>query len=378
MTAFDIVIIGAGIAGASAAFAVGGRARVLLLEREGQPGYHSTGRSAAVYAETYGNAAIRALTTGSRGFFMAPPDGFADHPILAPRGALHVGPAEAAPRLERLAAELRQLVASVRTVDAAEIRAFCPVLRPETAAAGLYEPEAMDIDVHALHRGFLRGAQGAGATLACDADVTALDRRDGQWQVTTTAGRFTAPIVINAAGAWADTIAALAGLPRIPVMPKRRTVLTFDPPAGTAIAAWPMVIDGNEQWYFKPDAGRLLASPGDETDSEACDAQPDEMDLAIAIDRIETATTLAVRRPAAKWAGLRSFTPDRTIVCGFDAKADGFFWLAGQGGYGIQTSPAMGRVAAELALGRDFPADLAALGVDAARLAPDRFDRRDS
>lgn len=375
MSAFDIVIIGAGIAGASAAFAIGNRARVLLVERESQPGYHSTGRSAAVYAETYGNAAIRALTTGSRAFFMAPPDGFADHPILTARGALHVGPAEAAPRLERLAAELRRLVASVRTVDASEIRALCPALRPDVAAAGLYEPEAMDIDVHALHRGFLRGAQAAGATLVCDADVTMLDRRDGLWQVTTTAGRFAAPIVINAAGAWADTIAARAGIAPVPVRPKRRTALTFDPPAGLEVAAWPMVIDSDEQWYFKPDAGRLLASPADETDIEACDVQPDEMDLAIAIDRIETATTLAIRRPAAKWAGLRSFTPDRTIVCGFDSAAEGFCWLAGQGGYGIQTSPAMGRVAAALALGDGFPADLQALGVDAARLSPDRFDR---
>lgn len=375
MTAFDIAIIGAGIAGASAAFAIGGQARVLLIERENQPGYHSTGRSAAVYAETYGNAAIRALTTGSRSFFTVPPDGFTDHPILTHRGALHVGPAAAAPKLERLAAELRQLVASVRTVDAAEIQAFCPALRTEVAAAGLYEPEAMDIDVHALHRGFLRGALAAGASLVCDADVTMLERRDGRWQVTTTAGHFTAPVVINAAGAWADTVAALAGIKPIPVRPKRRTALTFDPPAAIDIAAWPMVIDSDEQWYFKPDAGRLLASPADENDIEACDVQPDEMDLAVAIDRIETATTLTVRRPAAKWAGLRSFTPDRTIVCGFDAAAEGFFWLAGQGGYGIQTSPAMGRVAAELALGHDFPADLRALGVDAARLSPDRFAR---
>ncbi len=370
MTAFDIIIIGAGIAGASAAFSIGDRARVLLLERENQPGYHSTGRSAAVYAETYGNAAIRALTTGSRDFFMNPPAGFTDHPILSPRGVLHVGPATAGAKLARLADELRRMVASVRTVDAAEIRAFCPALRETSAAVGLYEPEGMDIDVDALHRGFLRGAP---ATLVCDAEVGALERRGGQWQVATTAGRFTAPIVINAAGAWADTVAGLAGLAPIPVSPKRRTIFTFDPPAGTEIAAWPMIVDSDERWYLKPDAGRLLASPADEGEIGPCDVQPDEMDLAVAIDRIETATTLSVRRPAAKWAGLRSFTPDRTIVCGFDAGAEGFCWLAGQGGYGIQTAPAMGRVAAATALGDDFPADLRALGLDAARLSPDRF-----
>lgn len=373
MTAFDIAIIGAGIAGASAAFAIGGRARVLLLERESQPGYHSTGRSAAVYAETYGNATIRALTTGSRAFFTAPPPGFAEHPILTPRGVLHVGPASATTKLERLAADLGRMVASVRLVGSAEIRGFCPALREDHAAVGIYEPEGMDIDVDALHRGFLRGA---GATLVCDAGVTALERRAGSWQIETAAGRFSAPIVINAAGAWADAIAGLAGIAPIPVVPKRRTIFTFDPPAGTDIAAWPMIVDSDEQWYLKPDAGRLLASPADEGEIEACDVQPDEMDLAVAIDRIETATTLSVRRPAAKWAGLRSFAPDRTIVCGFDDRAEGFCWLAGQGGYGIQTAPAMGRVAAAAALGDDLPADLQALGVTAARLGPARFRHR--
>ncbi|MFN4309300.1 MAG: NAD(P)/FAD-dependent oxidoreductase [Ferrovibrio sp.] len=371
----DVVIIGGGIAGAGAGYALARDGRnVVLLERENQPGYHTTGRSAALFAETYGNAPIRALTVASRDFLMHPPAGFSDVAILTPRGALHAGGEQNAAHLDAAFADMHRLVPSVRRLKPAEVMEIMPVMRPEAAAGGgLYEPDAMDIEVHALHRGFLRGMTAAGGRMVTDAEVKGVSRAGADWQVETTQGRFSAPVVVNAAGAWADVIAGMAGVAPIGLKPKRRTALTFDPPAGTDIHRWPMVIDAHEDWYFKPDAGRILLSPCDETDSEPCDAQPDEMDLAIAIDRLETATTLQVRRLAAKWAGLRSFVADRTIVAGFDPAAPGFFWLAAQGGYGIQTSAAMSRVAGALASGRTLPQDILDLGVTEQDLSPTRL-----
>lgn len=371
----DVVIIGGGIAGAGAGYALARDGKsVVLLERESQPGYHTTGRSAALFAETYGNAPIRALTVASRDFLMNPPAGFSEVPILTPRGALHVGSEEQAAHLDEAFTDMNRLVPSVRRLKAADVMNLMPVMRPEAATGGgLYEPDAMDIEVHALHRGLLRGMTAAGGRMVTDAEVKGVARIGGDWQVETTQGRFSAPVVINAAGAWADVIAGMAGVAPIGLKPKRRTAVTFDPPAGADIHRWPMVIDANEDWYFKPDAGRILLSPCDETDSDPCDAQPDEMDIAIAIDRLETATTLQVRRLAAKWAGLRSFVSDRTVVAGFDAAAPGFFWLAAQGGYGIQTSAAMSRVAGALASGRTLPQDILDLGVTEQDLTPARL-----
>ena len=371
----DIVIIGGGIAGAGAGYALAREGkRVVLLERESQPGYHTTGRSAALYAETYGNAPIRALTVASRDFLHNPPPGFSDVPILTPRGAMHVGGMEKAATLDADFEEMRKLVPTLRRLTAQETVDIMPVLKPEAAAGGaIFEPEAKDIEVHALHRGFLRGMTAAGGRIVTDAEVIGVARVNGDWQVESSNGSFAAPVLINAAGAWADIIASIAGVPPIGLQPKRRTAVTFDPPNGVSIHDWPMVIEADESFYFKPDAGRILLSPCDETDSEACDAQPDEMDIAIAVDRLETATTLQVRRLAAKWAGLRSFVADRTIVCGFDPAAPGFFWLAAQGGYGIQTSAAMSRGAGALALGRGLPNDIVDLGLTERDLSPARL-----
>ncbi|WP_430397913.1 NAD(P)/FAD-dependent oxidoreductase [Ferrovibrio sp.] len=372
--AADIVIIGGGMAGAGAAYALAPQRRVILLERESQPGYHTTGRSAALFSETYGNGPIRALTVASRDFLMQPPQGFSEAPILTPRGVLQVGGADKATQLDAAYAEMRRLVPSVQRLDAAAVLARVPVLRPEMVAGGaVAEPHAMDIDVHALHRGFLRGAAVAGARIQSDAGVTGIGRAGSDWLVETTQGSFRAGVLINAAGAWCDAVAALAGVAPIGLEPMRRTALTADMPASLDFQHWPMVIDADEDIYFKPDAGRLLISPADETPSEPCDAQPDEMDVAIAIDRFETLTSLTVRRVAAKWAGLRSFVADRTIVAGFDPAAPGFFWLAGQGGYGIQTSGAMSRVAGALALGQALPSDIQALGVSEADIGPSRL-----
>lgn len=375
MSRSDFVIIGGGIAGAGAGYALAKAGKpVVLLERENQPGYHTTGRSAALFSETYGNRPIRALTVASRDFLINPPPGFAEAPVLTPRGVLQVGSTDRAEKLDAAFDEMRKLVPSLKRLTPEQVLAQMPVLKPETVTGGgLAEPDAMDIDVHALHRGFLRGMTASGGRIVTDAEVTGIVKNGADWEVETSQGRFAAPVLINAAGAWADVMAAIAGVTPIGLQPKRRTAVTFDPPNGMDIHAWPMVIDADENFYFKPDAGRILLSPCDETDCDPCDAQADEMDIAVAVDRLETATTLQVRRLAAKWAGLRSFVADRTIVCGFDPAAPGFFWLAAQGGYGIQTSAAMSRVAGALASGRSLPQDVADLGLTEKDLSPARL-----
>ncbi len=384
----DFLIIGGGMAGASAAYELAAHGSVVVLERESQPGYHSTGRSAALYTQTYGHPTVRALTVASWDFYTNPPDGFSEHPLLTPRGVLLIGRADQTAALERDFTEGRRLTPSVERLDAAQALARAPFLRTDYVAGAVWEPEAMDMDVHAIHTGYLRGLKARGGRLVTDAGVQALARRDGLWVAETPAGSFAAPVLVNAAGAWADVVAELAGVRPLGLVPKRRTALTFDPvfadpaitdPAITdptwaaGLDGWPMVIDVDEQFYVKPDAGRLLLSPADETPVEPCDIQPEELDVAIAIDRLEQAARFSVRRIAHKWAGLRSFVADKVPVAGFDGDVDGFFWLAGQGGYGIQTAPAMGRTAAALATGGSLPAGVAALGVRAGDLAPSRL-----
>lgn len=371
----DIIIIGAGIAGASAAYflALGG-ANVVLLEREEQPGYHSTGRSAALFSETYGPTVIRRLSMASRAFLAQPPEGFAEHALLAPRGMLMVATEAEAAELAAFAAEIRANGGEIRMLDADEVVALVPVMRRELLAGGVLEPGAMDIDVHALHWGFIRGFRHAGGTLVNEACVERISRRGARWVVEDARGRgFEADVVVNAAGAWADEIARLAGVAPRGLVPKRRTALMVDLPAGVHGDAWPMVCSITEDYYFKPDAGRLLVSPADETPVPPQDVQPEDLDIAIAIDRFMTATTVEVRRPGSTWAGLRSFFADGDPVSGFAPDAPGFYWLAGQGGYGIQTAPAMGRVAAGLILSGLVPDDVRAFGVDAEALSPGRL-----
>jgi D-arginine dehydrogenase len=368
----EVIVIGAGIAGASVACELAAARDVLLLERESQPGYHTTGRSAALFTETYGNAVMRALTRASKPFLAGPPAGFSSSPLLSPRGTLLVASAGQLPALEQARSECSALVDNLAWWSAQEVCARLPCFAPGSIAAGLLEPDAMDIDVHALHQGYLRALRDRGGVLACDAGVRALARHSGNWHVQTPAGEYAAPLLVNAAGAWADEIGRLAGAGPIGLVPMRRTAITFDPPASVRVDDWPAVIDVDEQWYFKPDAGRILASPADETPSPPCDAQPDEYDVAVLVDRLTRVTTLEVPRIRARWAGLRSFVADRTIVAGFDSRADGLFWLAGQGGYGIQTAPAVARLAAALIGGGTIPADIAALGVTAEALSAAR------
>jgi D-arginine dehydrogenase len=369
----DFLIIGGGIAGASAGYFLAERGRVVVLEREESLGYHSTGRSAALYTETYGNAAIRALTVCSGPFFRTPPDGFTEHPLLSPRGVLIAAPAEGEAKFQAALAEARRYAPTVRVLSHDEALRFCPVLRPDWSRFAFHEPDAMDMDVHAIHQGFLRGLRARGGTVVTAAEVMAIKRSGSDWTVTTRAGEFGAPIVINAAGAWADEVARLAGVRPVGLVPKRRTAFIIDLPAGTDAAAWPIVSDVDETLYFKPEAGRLLVSPADETPMPPCDVQPEELDIAEAAHRLETRTRLTVSHVIRKWAGLRSFVRDKTMVVGHAPEAPGFVWLAGQGGYGIQTSPSMGRVAAALATGSDLPADLTARGLAPSDLLPDRL-----
>jgi D-arginine dehydrogenase len=368
----DVIILGGGIAGASAAYELAPTHRVLLLEREPQPGMHSTGRSAAIFSEIYGNAVIRALSRATRDFLFAPPQGFADAPLVTPRGTLFVAPPEQVAALRAMRDD-PDVAAGTDVIGPDEAVRRVPILRREKVAEALYAPGDTDIDVNALHQGFLRGFKARGGTLICDVHIEALDRKGTTWRAIAGDTTYEAPVLVNAAGAWADTVASLAGAKPLGITPKRRTVALLDAPAGHDIRTWPLTIDADETFYFKPDAGRLLLTPADETPSPPCDAQPEEFDIALAVDRFETMTTLSVRRIAHKWAGLRSFAPDRSPVVGFDLGASGFFWLAGQGGYGMQTSSAMARTAAALIRGEDVPADIAGEGITAAALGPARL-----
>lgn len=371
--AVDFLIVGGGIAGASAGYFLAEHGRVVLLEREEAPGYHSTGRSAALFTETYGNAAIRALTVSSGSFLRDPPKGFTDHPLLTPRGSMIVAPRDAETAYRDALAEGQRYVDSVRALGVEEALALCPALRRERLGYAFLEPDAMDMDVHAIHQGFLRGLRARGGEIVSSAEVTALVRRGSVWEATTPAGRWEAPLVIDAAGAWADEVARLAGVRQMGLVPKRRTAFTIDPPAGYDTSKWPMVSDIEETLYFKPESGRLLVSPADQTPIAPCDVQPEEMDVAEAADRLQAKTTIEVRRVLRKWAGLRSFVRDKTPVVGPAPDAPGFFWLAGQGGYGIMTSPAMGRLTVALATGGTVPDELQKLGLTASAILPNRL-----
>ncbi|MCA2013218.1 FAD-binding oxidoreductase [Cereibacter sphaeroides] len=364
----DIVVIGAGIAGASVAAELAALEQdVLLLERESAPGYHTTGRSAALYTPSYGPAVIRALTRASAEAFNAPPTEDRPHPLLRPRDVLFLAREGQEQVLADTAIEL-----NLPRLSVAETRAKLPLLREAYLIGSLLDSGSADIDVEALHRQYLRRLSAAGGETRLKAEVTGLSREGDLWRIETPQGALTARVVINAGGAWADALAAMAGVAPIGLVPKRRTALLVAPPDGMSVEDWPMAVDIDEDFYLRPDAGKLLISPADETPSEPCDAQPDEWDVAVCVDRIQTAFDLPVRRIDHKWAGLRSFVADKAPVVGFAPDAPGFFWLAGQGGYGIQSAPALARAAAALALGRPIPDDIAAEGVTADALSPQR------
>jgi D-arginine dehydrogenase len=370
----DYLIIGAGIAGASIAYWLARHGSVLMVERESQPGYHSTGRSAALYMESYGPPQVRALTCASRSFFEQPPAGFTDHPLLTPRGALFFATEDQKDELDAHEALVRSVSDKVQRLDAAQTHAMVPVLRDAGIIGAVYEEDAKDIDVHALHQGFLRGARAAGARVLCDAEVSSIERDEAQgvWRVASSQGQLQARVIINAAGAWADEVGKLAGATVIGLVPKRRSAFTFTAPEGSA--AWPAFMRVDESFYVKPDAGLLLGSPANADPVPPHDVQAEEMDIAIAIDHIQTWTTLDIRRPSHVWAGLRSFVADGSFVGGYDTQAPDFFWAAGQGGYGIQSAPAAGEAYAAMIIGQAVPAHIAHFGVDATQLSPVRLE----
>jgi D-arginine dehydrogenase len=370
---FDIAIVGAGIAGASLAYRLAPHRRVLLLEREPQPGYHSTGRSAAMFMESYGPPQARALTRASRAFYERPPEGFTESPIVTPRGVLYVGWDGQQAQLEHTLRELRSTGSRVERVDANTALRRVPALRAAGLVGAIEEPDAMDIDVHALHQGFLRAARRAGAVLWADADVTSARRAACAWDLRLSDGRAVrAETLVNAAGAWADAVASLAGASPLGLVPRRRSAFTFASPAGADIRAWPTVAAIDERWYFKPDAGQLLGSPANADPVPAHDVQAEELDIATGIARIEAATTLAIARPTRTWAGLRTFAPDGELVIGFDPRCEGFFWLAGQGGYGIQSAAGASLLAAGLLRDTVLNDGLRLAGVDPELVSPAR------
>ena len=365
----DVIIIGAGIAGASLAGELAGAASVLLLEAEDRPGYHTTGRSAAAWLRTYGPAQVRALTVASRAFFDDPPDGFGDTPLLKPRGELLV----ARPDQESALAEEKAGAPELESVTPAQIRELSPALKADLLHGGLYDPDGQDIDVDLLHQGYLRQHRRAGNELVCDARVERVGRKDGVWTVETKSNTYAAPILVNAAGAWGDVIAAMADVRPVGLTPKKRTAALADIAGGMDFSGWCLTADIGMEYYFKPESGKLLISPADEQPSAPCDAFADDYDIAVCADRIQQAADIEVTRVDHSWAGLRTFSPDGELVAGFDPESDGFFWLVGQGGYGIQTAPAMAETAAALIRSHAVPAAIAAYGVSAAAIAPDRF-----
>ena len=367
---FDCIVIGAGMAGASAAAEIAEAGLwVLLCEAETQPGQHSTGRSAALFTTSYGPPPVRALSRASHAFFAASHPEL-DHALLRPRGALFVAPPGREAAAEQLADNLGP---GVQRLNSDGARVLFPLLRPRAVACAIFDPSAADVEVASLHALYLRRLAAAGGRLLTRAEARTIQRDGDGWIVDTPAGTFAAPMVVNAAGAWADAVARLADVRPLGLEPRRRTALLVDPPGGSEARDWPMAIDIDEQWYVKPDAGRLLLSPADATPSAPCDAQPEEIDIAIAIDRVQQALDLPVRRIVQKWAGLRSFLPDGVPVAGFDAHAPGFFWLAGQGGYGIQTAPALARATAALLTAQPLPADILAEGLTPEGLSPTRL-----
>lgn len=380
---YDFVIIGAGMAGASLAYRLGERARVLVLEAESMPGYHSSGRSAAMFMETYGTASVRALTRASRSFLTAPPIGFCDHPLLTDRGVLYIVRESQIAQREETVRQFERTGVAFGQISAQEVLERVPVVRQDGLVGALEEANAKDIDVHMLLQGFLKGARRAGVEFKFDARVeTAVPRMIEGWRLALSNGETVeAGVVVNAAGAWAQALAAQFGAQPVGLQPKRRSAFTFKPcregeseplPAET-FNHWPAVVGIDESFYFKPDAGQLLGSPANADPVSPHDVVPEELDIAIGIDRITRATTLQVRRPSHTWAGLRSFVPDGDFVIGWDAQVPGLFWLAGQGGYGIQTSPAASLLASNLLLAESVDLQLQNEGIDGTELSPRRL-----
>ena len=364
----DILVIGGGIAGLSAAAALSSHAKVTVLEAEEQVGFHSSGRSATMLHYFLGDRLVRELTLASRGFIEDPPAGFTDAPLGHSMPVLIYARDDEIDALDALESEITQF-AELDRLDAKAVHDLCPLLKAD-ATHGLVDRNGIRLDPHALLQGNLRQLRHSGGALVGGARAAVIARSVGLWEVTTEKGEtYSAPILVNAAGSWGDKIAEVAGVRPVGLKPLRRTIITFDAAPGTRLDALPFAKTIHDELYFAPESGRLFASPMDEVPSEPCDAQPDDYEVALAAWRMEERTTVKVEHIHSKWAGLRTFTPDKHPVVGFAPDADGFFWLAGQGGFGLQTSPAMAAITASLIVGRPWP--IAELSPS--ELSPDRF-----
>jgi D-arginine dehydrogenase len=368
MSHADVIVIGGGIAGISAAAELAAEARVLVLESEAQIGYHATGRSAAIFIRNYGNATLRALNAAAAPVFEAP-EGISDHSLLSPRGELMLASEAELPTLESYC----DGATGLERLTGAEAAELVPILEPGPIAGAVLERDAQDIDVDRMLQGYARLLKSRGGRVVTAAQVQAITRGHSAWQVTAGAETYTAPVVVNAGGAWADPVAELAGARAFGIRPYRRSAAIIPAPEGHDVEHWPLFGAITETWYAKPEAGKLMVSPADEDPVAPHDAWPDDMVLAEGLYRFEQAVTHPVTRLEHSWAGLRSFAPDRTPVVGFDGQADGFFWLAGQGGYGVQTAPALARLTAALITGQTPDLDQTTV----AALTPQRF-RKDT
>lgn len=373
----DFIIIGAGIAGASVAYELSKHGKVIVLERESQPGYHTTGRSAAVLETTYGQGdpAIYALTKTSSLFLENPPSGFTDAELLNWRGELYIAPKDDRDKVIERYEKLIKMTDDVKLVDREEIRKIVPIINDNYGDLGLYlENELADIDVHALHEGYMKGAKTRGTEFINKAEVLRISKLNEIWSIETNVGSYSAPIIVNAAGSWVDEIAKKANVQEIGIRPQRRTMIVVDAPDGiNDIDNWPMVVELVDTFYFKTDAGKIIISPCDKTLSEPCDAQPEEIDVAYAAHYFQECTDIEIHKVEQKWAGLRNGTKDKYPALGFAPDADGFFWLAGQEGIGIMTSPAMSRIATSLIIGEEIPKDIRDVGFDLSLIDVKRF-----
>lgn len=372
----DVLIIGGGVAGLSLAAALADHLRVVVVEAEQGPGFHSSGRSVSHSHFGIGNRIVRALTAVSRDFFEAPPHGFSEAPVAVRSSALFFATEKMLEPMADLQHVMAELAPGLEELDDSALLALVPVLRtgPGAALAGLHDPDALKLDSDALLQGYLRALRAGEGTLASNFRVARIAREGAGWRVTAEDGRsLAAPLLVNAAGAWADGVALLAGVRPLGLRPLRRTAIIIDAPQGADVHRWPFTKTVTDDFYMLPEGGKIAVSPVDEIPTEPCDAWPEEMDVAVAAAKVEEYTSINVRRVSHSWAGLRTFTPDRTPVIGIDPEAPGFFWLAGQGGFGLQTAPALASAAASLVLHQEWPHGLAAHAIDAHDLAPERL-----
>ncbi|TFE68979.1 amino acid oxidase [Methylacidiphilum sp. Yel] len=371
----DCLVIGAGIAGSSVGFhlAIKGLS-VIILEKESSAGYHSTGRSAVFFRGSHGLPSVRVLTQASKQFFESPPAPFFSIPLTTPRNALFIAKKEKKDFLERWFKENQSAQLSLRKITSEEALQMVPILKKESVAGGcILESSGKDINQPKLLQGYLEGVIQSGGKIYYKAFVKSIKKQRTEWVVEANEKLFKAPLLINAAGAWADEVACLASIKPLGIVPKRRTVITFDPPTNYSVQNWPMVLEISEEFYFKPYFQEILASPADRTPSIPCDAKPEEPDCILAIKRLEQATTIKIEKINRKWAGLRSFVEDELPVIGFDPEERGFFWVAALGGSGIETSPAVGEMAACLAINNKLPEFFSFYNIDPQRYSPARI-----